>query len=155
MIGDTGKLLPRPTKAFNREYSAALKDVSEGNEPTESQKQTLHIYYTFAPIWGIAQLKKHPTENKLMMSHFYCDFVLDIPDSEYRQHDSNLEIQIFKKSMGMLDFGFIETPHHSKIPKLGIYDKWMPFMGFYDVKKNIYFNILFPPYILPDALEDK
>ena len=155
MIGDTGKLLPRPPALLAEEYFAASKRVTEGKWLTDSQKHTLRLYYTFAPIWGIAQFKKHPTENKLMMSHFYCDFVLDIPDSEYRLLDTNLEIQIFKKSIGMLEFGFIETLHHSKIPKLRIYDKWMPFMGFYDVKKNIYFNIIFPPYILPDELKDK
>jgi hypothetical protein len=155
-ITDIGCLGTFPEKVTEKEMIGLHYKMFLGQElsAAELELEAIHkIIYMYTNSCGL--LKKKPGSNRLILHWAMQTLELDLTKGMYSMSDLGEPIEIISRTFANVDFGIIENIARSTNPEIDHYHKWIPYIGFLDVRSNLHIAFLFPPSIKKGYLKDE
>jgi hypothetical protein len=155
-ITDIGCIATFPEKFTEKELIELYYKMVLGQElsAAELELKAIHkIIYMYTNSCGL--LKKKPGSNRLILHWAMQTLELDLTKGMSTMSDLNEPIEIISRTFASVDFGIIENIAQSTNPQINHYHKWIPYIGFLDVRSNLHIAFLFPPSIKKGYLKDQ
>ena len=155
-LTDAGSIATFPEKVTEKEMTDFRLKLFLGEEQSAADLELKAIYKIingYMNSFGL--LKKKPGSNRLMLYWAMQTLELDLTKGMSAMSNHDEPIETISRTFANVDFGIIENIARTTNPDIDYYNKWIPYIGFLDVRSNLQIAFLFPPSIKKEYIKDE